>query len=163
MKKYLKEYLPYLLTVIVILLLRQFVFTVYSVDGRSMDYTLADQQKILASNYFEPERFDISIIHMPEGGKKYIKRIVGMPGETLEIKDDVLYINSQVIDEPYLEAKKKEYPDGFNRDVAPISIPENHYYVIGDSREIGPVAKEKIISEALAVYWPITEMKWLSK
>ena len=106
--------------------------------------------------------------------KDYIKRVIGLPGDTVEYKDDQLYINGKPYDEPYLDQYKSELTEGtltqdFTlQDVDPTLevIPEGYVFVMGDnrryskdSRHIGIVSEEKIIGNTSIVFWPISEMK----
>lgn len=91
----------------------------------------------------EPKRFDIVVFHAPEQ-KNYIKRVIGLPGDTLEYKDDQLYINGEPIEEPYLDAYKAQITEGtltedFTLNDIDVSldsntIPEGYIFVMGDNR-----------------------------
>lgn len=103
------------IALILAMLLRYFLLTPIVVDGPSMMPTLNSNDKMLVNKLSykigEPERFDIVVFHAPEG-KDYIKRVIGLPGDRLEYRDDTLYINGKAYDEPYLEEYKKEVIDG---------------------------------------------------
>ena len=158
-------------------LIRYFLFTPIVVDGDSMMPTLVDGDRMIVKKIGytigEPDRFDIVVFHAPEG-KDYIKRVIGLPGDTVEYKDDQLYINGKPYDEPYLDQYKSELTEGtltqdFTlQDVDPTLevIPEGYVFVMGDnrryskdSRHIGIVSEEKIIGNTSIVFWPISEMK----
>ena len=92
-------------------LLRQFVFTPVVVRGHSMDPTLADGERVITLKNTEINRFDIITFPAPdEPDKNYIKRVIGLPGDTIAYKDDTLYINGKEVDEPYLDEFKKAAP-----------------------------------------------------
>jgi signal peptidase I len=74
-------------------IIRSFFFTPIVVDGASMNPTLQDQDRMIVTKIGEPKRFDIVVFHAPEG-KDYIKRVIGLPGDRIEYKNDVLYIMS---------------------------------------------------------------------
>lgn len=108
----------------------------------------------------DPERGDIIVFKFPEDeNKDFIKRVIGLPGETLEIRDQRVYINGAPIDEPYvLHTKFGSMPirDNFG----PYTVPEDQYFVMGDNRDgsydsrwWGPVKREKIVGKALVIYW----------
>lgn len=150
---------------LVILSLRFFIFPMYSVEGPSMDYTLAHGEKVIGINYFNIDRFDVVIIDIPEQKKLYVKRIIGLPGDKVEYKNDRLYINDKFIDEPFLKQKKKEWKQ-FTKDFIVEKIPEDEYFVLGDnrmhsvdSRMIGSIHKDKILSKLYFVYWPLNRLK----
>lgn len=104
--KIIKNNIFYIIVLVTIILLRFFVIELYEVDGSSMDYTLADEELILGSRYFNLDRFDVIVYDVPEKDKRYIKRVIGLPGDTVEYKDDQLHINNVAYDEPYLDRKK---------------------------------------------------------
>lgn len=105
----------------------------------------------------EPQRGDVVVVVSPQpSGKRLVKRVVGVPGDTLEIEDGVLTINGQAIDEPYVL--------GIPRDRDPLRIPAGHYFVLGDNRpqsndsnNFGPVHRNQIIGKAWLAYWPPEE------
>lgn len=155
------------------LVIRFFLFTPIVVDGESMMPTLEDGYKMLVNRIGEPKRFDIVVFHAPEG-KDYIKRVIGLPGDHIEYKNDQLYINGEPIAEPYLDKYKSELTEGtltqdFSlQDIDPTLevVPEGYLFVMGDnrrfskdSRHIGVVSKEKIIGKTSVVFWPLSEMK----
>ncbi|MCP1144024.1 signal peptidase I [Lysinibacillus endophyticus] len=158
-------------------IIRYFLFTPIVVDGDSMMPTLVDGDRMIVNKIGytigEPKRFDIVVFHAPEG-KDYIKRVIGLPGDYIEYKDDQLYINGKPYDEPYLDQYKSELTEGtltqdFTlQDVDPTLevIPEGYVFVMGDnrryskdSRHIGIVSEEKIIGSTSIVFWPFDEIK----
>lgn len=110
----------------------------------------------------EPQRGDIVVIERSEKEGNLIKRVMGLPGETIKIKDGHTYINGNLIDEPWIT-------NFGGPDVLATDIPEDYVYVLGDnrpvsrdSRSIGPVSIDSIIGRAWFVYWPISEFQFLS-
>lgn len=158
-------------------MIRIFLFTPILVDGVSMMPTLADGDKMLVNkigySIGEPERFDIVVFHAPEE-KDYIKRIIGLPGDTLEYRDDILYINGEAIEESYLDEYKAEISELAG---APLTedftleektqmkvVPEGHVFVLGDnrrkskdSRMIGVVPFDEIIGKTNLIFWPMKD------
>ena len=138
------------------------------VRGDSMDTTLSDGQNLimdkLSYHFRDPERYDIVIFPGPEEYGEhpyYIKRVIGLPGETVQIKKGKVYINGELLDEPYLS----EEPTG---DFGPYQVPEDSYFMLGDNRAVSKdsrywhntyVKKDKIIAKAFVMYWP--SLKWL--
>ena len=104
----------------------------------------------------EPERFDVVICHYPgRGNTNFVKRIVGMPGDTVEIKDGHLIVNGVTYTEKFLHERPVE-------NFGPYVVPEGRYFVMGDNRnnsndsrrsEVGPLDREYIIGKVDAVLW----------
>lgn len=153
--------------------IRYFLFTPIVVDGDSMMPTLENGDRMIVNKIGSPERFDIVVFHAPEG-KDYIKRVIGVPGDHVEYKDDQLYINGEPIDEPYLDEKKAEIQDGDltwdfklqELDPALEEIPEGHYFVMGDnrrfskdSRHIGIINEKDLIGKTNIIFWPLNEIR----
>ena len=111
---FLKEWALFGLIIGGIILSRIYLWTPVRVDGHSMDPTLADSEYLLVINKLPIDRFDIVVASETENGKtkEIVKRVIGLPGETIEYKNDVLYINGKETDEPYL----KDYIQKFKED-----------------------------------------------
>jgi signal peptidase I len=107
---------------------------------------------VVTTNTNNLKHGDIIIFNAPEG-KMYVKRIIGLGGETIEMKNNSVYLNGKELDEPYLNEKN-------NIDFEPYKIPVGMYFVLGDSRAnshdsraIGPITKDKIKGKALFVFY----------
>ena len=113
-RSFLKEWALFGLIIGGIILSRIYLWTPVRVDGHSMDPTLADSEYLLVINKLPIDRFDIVVASETENGKtkEIVKRVIGLPGETIEYKNDVLYINGKETDEPYL----KDYIQKFKED-----------------------------------------------
>lgn len=154
-------------------LIRFVLFTPIVVEGESMMPTLESGERMIVNrlNYKvgDIQRFDIVVFHAPEK-KDYIKRVIGVPGDTLEYKNDQLYINDKKVNETYLQDYKNQIVDGgtLTEDFSLLDytgkkiIPKGYYFVMGDnrrnskdSRHIGLVSEEKIVGKASVVFWPI--------
>ena len=117
----------------------------------------------------DPERYDIVIFHYPDNEKKlYIKRIIGLPGETLEFKGGKVYVDgsSEPLDDSF--ATGITYFKGASMPEGTVTVPEGSYFMLGDNRQNSKdsrywhnqfVAFDKIVGKALFRYWPITKMK----
>ncbi|GKU82452.1 signal peptidase I [Niallia sp. NCCP-28] len=165
-----------IIAVLLAFVIRYFLFAPIVVDGESMMPTLHDQDRMIVNklNYkiSDPKRFDIIVFHAPEG-KDYIKRIIGLPGDALEYKDDVLYINGKAYEEPYLEEYKKQVVDGpltesftLEEKTGKKTVPEGELFVMGDnrrdskdSRHIGTVSFEKVLGNTSVIYWPVSDIR----
>ena len=143
MKKNIKDLVPYLIIIVSIIFIRTFIVTPVKVDGTSMVPTLTNNEILLLNKIDKSyNRFDVIVFKY--NNTKLVKRIIGIPGDTIEYKDNKLYINGKYIKENF---KHKDTSDFTYSTV----IPENSYYVLGDnrvnsldSRIIGLVEKEKI-------------------
>ncbi|MGO2892358.1 MAG: signal peptidase I, partial [Enterococcus devriesei] len=140
-----KTILYFLILVAILFGLRHYVFTPVVVKGDSMDPTLADGERVIALKNTEVKRFDIVTFPAPDDpGKNYIKRVIGLPGDTIEYKSDQLYINGKKVAEPYLDQFKKELTDDqpltydFNlKDLfGAEKVPAGELFVLGDNRRI---------------------------
>ncbi|MBG0790645.1 MAG: signal peptidase I [Desulfovibrionaceae bacterium] len=108
----------------------------------------------------DPERGDIIVFKYPMNeNQDFIKRVIGLPGETLEIRDKVVYIDGKPLDEPYVQHKDANRVPGRD-DFGPYTVPEGEYFMMGDNREgshdsrfWGPVKRSKIVGKALIIYW----------
>ncbi len=157
-----------LVTVIfVILFLMIYVVSVTQVVGNSMNSTLIDGDVLILSKanyrFFDIKRGDIISLDY-EDTKYLIKRVIGLPGDTIEIKDNILYINGEVYEENYLD-KGLEYPDFSLSDLGYDTIPEDMYLVLGDnrensldSREIGLISKDSVNGKIVLRIWPINKI-----
>ena len=130
-----------------------------------MDPTLADGERVITLKNTEINRFDIITFPAPdEPDKNYIKRVIGLPGDTIAYKDDTLYINGKEV--PYLDEFKEALTDG-----QPLTgdfslkekVPADSYFVLGDNRRnskdgrvIGFIHKKDILGEVKFVMWPFS-------
>lgn len=153
--------------IFVILFLMIYVVSVTQVVGNSMNSTLIDGDVLILSKanyrFFDIKRGDIISLDY-EDTKYLIKRVIGLPGDTIEIKDNILYINGEVYEENYLD-KGLEYPDFSLSDLGYDTIPEDMYLVLGDnrensldSREIGLISKDSVNGKIVLRIWPINKI-----
>ena len=155
--KFIKTIYPYIIIAIVVILIRTYILTPVIVSGSSMDNTLKNGELLLLKKFDKNyERFDIVVFDY--NNSKLVKRIIGLPGETLEYKDGVLYINGQVVDDPFASITKDFKLSDLNINV----IPDDYYFVMGDnrtnssdSRIIGPINKSSINGITSFSLWPI--------
>ena len=148
--------------------LNTFIIANSRVPSASMENTIMTGDRVVGNrlSYLtkDPERYDVIIFKYPDDESQlFIKRIIGLPGETVEIRDGHIYIDGS--SEPLEDVETKEYMVG---NYGPYTVPEGCYFVMGDNRNdskdsrywINPyVSKDKILGKAVFRYWPITEMK----
>ena len=135
-----KEILSWILTlgaaVVIALVIRTFLFEPVRVDGHSMDDTLANGEIMFVTKpeYLvgDPQHGDVVICHYPDrGNTNFVKRVIGVPGDTLMFVDNVLLRNGEVVEEDYLTPSRNR--NGFS--MRPITLGENEYFVCGDNRD----------------------------
>jgi signal peptidase I len=139
-----------------------FLYQPVKVEGTSMNPLLSDQERIFINKFiyrFEPiERGDVVVFWYPlDRSKSFIKRVVGLPGETVEIRMGRVYINGEDLTDQFVPST---YLDGSN--YTPRKIPDSEYFVMGDhrdssndSRVFGPVQRPFIYGKAVFAYWPV--------
>ncbi|WP_346913827.1 signal peptidase I [Clostridium sp.] len=153
MKSKFKEYFQYGLIIMLVVSIKVFIIDVVSVQGCSMYPTLNEQHdKVILEKYKQftddYDRGDIVVIKMDD--RNIIKRIIGLPNETIEIKNGYVYINGELLKEEYLDKDIRTYPD------MKVIVPEGHIFVLGDNREnskdsrhIGVVKIEDVLGKAI--------------
>ena len=166
-KVIIKDIISYVLIILAVITIRVFIFDPVRVDGPSMNTTLKDGE-IIILNKFEYrkkniERYDIVVINVD--GKKIIKRIMGLPNEYIEIKDNKVYANDVELDNSFASTKT----DDFKLEELGIKkIPGDSYFVLGDNREVsldsrynevGTIKKEQIVGKASIIVWPLNKIK----
>ena len=166
-KEFIKDLVKYILIIFGFIFLMVYVVSVTQVVGDSMSPTLENQDVLILNKakyrFSEVKRGDI-IAFTYEDTKYLIKRVIGMPGEYVAIKDNDVYIDGRRYIEDYL--KDIDTPDFKLEDLGYTKIPEGMYFVLGDnrdnsldSRKIGLVKKKDIIGEIAFRIWPVTKMK----
>lgn len=155
-----------LLTAAIFVAMRTLVIN-YRIEGYSMEPNLHEGQHLIvskASYYFDgPDRGDVIVFEypysMPDNEKDYIKRVIGIPGDTVECGPNTITVNGQVIDEPY-------GPNPWNYTCSPTTLKDNEYFVLGDNRpqsadshQWGILERKYIIGKALFAYWPLDKIE----
>ena len=164
-----QELAELLLLVLAVYALANLLTVRFVVDGPSMNPTFATGQFLLVSpmNYIagQPERGDIMVFHLPQDqSRDFIKRVIGLPHEAVEIRDTLVYIDGQLLAEPYLveTCAPEQCSDGFWQ------LGANEYFLLGDnrnqsydSRSFGAIPRSLIIGEAIFRYWPLNDFAWI--
>ncbi|MGX7108420.1 signal peptidase I [Facklamia miroungae] len=156
---------------------RNYLAQPFQVEGKSMNPTLYQEDHLILWKQFDLERFDIVVFPDPMGsGKTYVKRLIALPGESIEVKDDQLLINGHIIEEPYLDSAKTNNLQNYTEDftlweiTGDNVIPENKVFVMGDnrpgsgdSRQFGYVDIDAIQGEANFIYFPLNRVGKVGK
>jgi signal peptidase I len=166
------------IAVIIAIVIRSFIFTNYIVEGQSMMPTLQDGNRLIVNkidyDITKPHRFDIIVFHATPTDD-YVKRVIGLPGDSIEYKNDVLYINGKKVDEPYLKPYKEQLVSGLLtenftlKDITGVDrVPKGKVFVMGDnrrnsvdSRRFGFVDMNQIVGKVDLRYWPISEFNMM--
>ena len=157
-------------------IIRYFLFAPIVVDGQSMMPTLQNNDRLIVNKIGytigKPDRFDI-VVFQATAEKDYIKRVIGIPGDTITYENDILYINGEAYDEPYIKDYKETtnnlpFTGDFTLEdyTGHAVVPEGHLFVLGDnrqhskdSRHIGFISYERVIGSANVVFWPFSEIR----
>ena len=155
------------------LVVRAFVLQQFAVSGHSMDTTLHDADRVLVNKLsyrmHHPNRGDVVVLKTVEGAgeRDLIKRVIALPGEQVEYRNCVLYINGKELVEPYLDAAVVT-ASSCGGDQNKLTVPADHVFVMGDnrggskdSRDIGPVDYHDLLGRAFVVIWPSRDWRWL--
>jgi signal peptidase I len=146
-----------------------FLYQPVKVEGTSMAPLLSDQERIFINKFvyrFEPiQRGDVVVFWYPlDHSKSFIKRVVGLPGEAVEIRQGAVYVDGRIVREPYVPPQYEDLSD-----FGPVRVPKDNYFVMGDhrissndSRVFGPVASRFIYGRAVFAYWPVDHFGSLS-
>ena len=145
---------------LICVLLRLFVFHLVRIQGSSMEDTLCSGEIALVTSFdyrfgANPARGDIVECRFPGRVDSYVKRVIGLPGETVELREGKTYIDGAAVSEPYVFSIAEDYS---------ISLGENAYLVLGDNRcesydsraaDMGPIGKEDILGRVRLCVWPL--------
>jgi len=154
-----------IISVVVSFFIITFLYQPVKVEGTSMAPRLRDQDRLFinkfAYNFEKIGRDDVVVFYYPRDVQKsYIKRIIGLPGDTVRIEDGQVFVNGQPLDEPYVPDRYRDV-----RSMEALKVPPGEYFVMGDhrsissdSRDFGPVERKLIYGKAAFVYWPREEM-----
>ena len=161
------------IALLVAFLVRTFVLAHFVVDGTSMSTTLHDGDRVfvnkLSYRLHDPNRGDVVVLHELEGAasRDLIKRVIALPGETIEVRNCEVIIDGQLLEEPYLDPEVVT-PDNCGGETPPTTVPDGHVFVMGDnrggsldSRNLGPIDEDDLVGRAFVVFWPRGNWQWL--
>jgi len=172
------------IAVVLVFVIRAFLFSPFIVDGDSMLPNFESGERLIVNKivytFGEPKFGDVVVFDVPEEGRKFIKRVIGVPGDTIRIEGDKLYINGELREEPYIkevidaaQAIGQQYNWGPNADfpnqnVSETVVPEGTIFALGDnrsdskdSRTIGFVTDKEVIGRADLIFWPLNKIEFI--
>lgn len=168
---------------VLVFLIRWFLVSPFIVDGPSMEPNFWNRERIIVNKIIydirEPKHGEVIVFHVPEEGRDFIKRVIGVSGDTVEVDGDTVKINGEKIEEYYLKeayetahAAGKLYnrQDGFpNYRFTDGKVPEGMLFVMGDnrsnsedSRSIGFIPLDRVVGRADLIYWPLDDIQLVS-
>ena len=176
MSKELKDFLKEFFGIVILALILSLVIRTWVVEGRiipseSMEPTIQVQDRVMVNKFVyrfkDPQPGDIIVFRPPDVVKSksdFIKRVVAIPGDKVEVKDGQLLVNDQVRKEPYL--KEEIYYD-----FGPVVVPENSYFVMGDNRNHSYdshawgawLTRDHLVGKAFCIYWPVGRIQPLER
>ena len=167
MKKFFKEIYVYLIIIVVVVLFRTFIATPVRVDGSSMDSTLQNGDILILNKLNNSyKRFDVVVVNVTIDGteSKLVKRIIGLPGESIEYKNNELYINKEIVeDATYARTSDFTLKELYNVE----KIPDGYYFVMGDNRgysrdsrdyTVGLIKEENIVGTTTIRIYPFNKI-----
>lgn len=155
-----------IVAVLIAFIVRQFLFTPVIVSGESMEPTYHDNNRVVISKISSLEHFDKIVFHAPNGDEDFIKRVIGLPGDTVVMENDVLTINGKEYPEPYLELNKDALPEGqkLTQDFE-VVVPEGQLFVMGDNRSnsmdsriFGSIEEDSVVGKVKFRFYPFNEI-----
>lgn len=160
------------IALVLALIIRTFVVQAFKIPTGSMRPTLLEGDRLLVNKFLyrfkEPRRGDIIVFRYPGGEKKdFIKRLIAVNGEDVEIRDGNIYINGKLAEEPFVIRQIRYFNKSPYGSVGkPVKVPEGSYYVLGDnsssskdSRYWGFVPRKNVIGKAFFLYWPLNRIR----
>lgn len=161
MKTFLREFLVEILLVAVLVTLWFGVIRTYEVFQTSMEPNFHEGERVFVNKaaYWswvgKPQRGDVIVLKAPDGSNEdFIKRVIGLPGDTIEVIDGAVYIDGTKLDEPYVNRS-------FTYSLAKTKVSEDNYFILGDNRDVsndshrwGPLTANDIIGKVFLIYWP---------
>jgi len=160
-----------------VIIIRLWLFTPFIVDGISMEPNFFTGERLIVNKILydirKPKRNEVIVFLAPEG-KDYIKRVIALPGETVRVEGDHVYVNGTELDQPYLkEAIEKAHQEGhaYNvRDFPETKVPEGAVFVMGDNRShssdsrepsVGFATYKQIAGRAEFIFWPLNKLSFI--
>ncbi|MBB6636677.1 signal peptidase I [Cohnella thailandensis] len=168
---------------ILVFVIRWLLVSPFIVDGESMEPNFQNRERIIVNKILykirDPKPGEVIVFHVPEESRDFIKRVIAVPGDTVRVEGDTVYVNDKPLDEPYLKkaieaahAEGHDYNDtNFpNAQFPEGTVPENTLFVMGDnrpnskdSRMIGYIPMDHVVGRAELIFWPAAEIKYIGR
>ena len=154
------------IVVVLAFVIRTFVFESFQISGNSMQPTLFTGERVmvnkLAFDIGKPKTGEIIVFRSPQvPSQDWIKRVIGLPGETVSIRNNNVYINGKLYPEPFLKYRQ-------STNYGPETVPQGDLFVLGDNRPIsddsrifGMLPQSRITGQAFVIWWPFNRLRWL--
>jgi signal peptidase I len=172
---------------VLVFIIRWFLVSPFIVDGPSMQPNFLNRERIIVNKIVydirQPKRGEVIVFHVPEEGRDFIKRVIGVPGDTVKVEGDKIFVNGKQIAETYLKkaydeahaagklynARNDDRSDFPNGDFPDGKVPAGSLFVMGDnrpnsedSRMIGFIPLNRVVGRADMVFWPLSEFHFIS-
>ena len=172
MNNFIKEWVPYIAIIVIVILVRTYIVTPVIVRGASMYNTLEDGEVLFLSKISyrldDIKRFVIVVVEDIDNDL-IIKRVIGIPGDSIEYKEGILYINDKEVTEEYTDFIMEDFDVDSICDLTDLEcngiIPDNYYLVLGDNRKVsadsrvkGLIEEDQILGKAIFRIWPLTKI-----
>ncbi|GIO10835.1 signal peptidase I [Cohnella xylanilytica] len=175
----LKEWIKALaIAAVLVIVIRWLLVSPFIVDGESMEPNFQDRERIIVNmvlyDFRKPKQGEVIVFHVPEENRDFIKRVIAVPGDTVKVEGDTVYVNGKPLDEPYLkEALEQAHAEGReynNTDFEEGTVPEGQLFVMGDnrsnskdSRMIGYIPMSRVVGRAELIFWPLKDIKYIGR
>ncbi|MGG4146130.1 signal peptidase I [Paenibacillus algorifonticola] len=170
------------IAVVLVVIIRSFLFAPFMVEGESMHPNFETGERLIVNKilykFREPDRGEVVVFHVPEQGRDFIKRVIGLPGDTIKVQGDDVFINDVKLEEPYIaEAIKQAQANGQlynnesdfpNERITEATVPEDTIFAMGDnrsnsqdSRALGYISNKELVGRAEVIFWPLNKLSFI--
>lgn len=154
------------IALVLAILIRQFLYTPVTVSGQSMEPTFENDNRVVITKIHSVNRFDMIVFNSPVSEEHFIKRVIGLPGDFVVMKDDHLYINGAEYEEAYVQANKEKMYEGQRlTENFEVHVPKGHYFVLGDNRQnsmdsrmLGPIKEQAVVGKVSFRIYPFNSI-----
>ncbi|MCM3710237.1 signal peptidase I [Sporosarcina luteola] len=151
---------------VLVFAIRHFLFSPVIVSGQSMEPTFESENRVIISKIHKLDHFDLVVFHAPGSQEDYIKRVIGLPGDTVVMKDDKLFINGKEYEENYIqENKERLFEDQKLTEDFEVTVPDGQLFVLGDNRRnstdsriIGCIDQDSVVGKVGFRFYPLNSI-----
>ncbi|WP_338556720.1 signal peptidase I [Paenibacillus sp. KS-LC4] len=170
------------IAVVLVVLIRSFLFAPFMVEGESMLPNFETGERLIVNKilykFREPDRGEVVVFHVPQQGRDFIKRVIGLPGDTIRVQGDDVFINDVKLEETYIaDAIKQAHANGQlynnesdfpNERITEAIVPEDTIFAMGDnrsnsqdSRALGYISDKELVGRAEVIFWPLNKISFI--